>query len=138
MSWQTPKTNWGVDAVNTADFNRIEGNIETLHKGNGQSSLVTIGTVSGGQLDINETDETFVVTFVNNVTLIKSTNRQPGNRIQLINTGSGFYIQTGGTPSGDYRPIRIVNEAIEHQIYMYETVSLIYDGSYWYLSILRN
>lgn len=143
MNWQTPKTNWGVDVVGSVDFNRIEGNIYVLHKGNGFSSLQTMTPfiLSGSNyaIDINVFDEVFVLSRGNSqtpqsVNVIYSEDRQAGNKITLIlvnpNLVAGsFNYATNGVASGYYKPIKAPGNFIQ---YDNTAISFVFDGNFWY------
>ncbi len=136
MGWSTPETSWGVEVVNTTDMDAIGENLVTLHKGNGQSSLTTVNPDASYQLDINTTDETFIMDDNSNayIDLILSTSREPGNRIQLINqAGDNFGIRHNQTPSGNYKAIHHYLTTVPYIIYPYSAVTLVYDGTIWTL-----
>lgn len=144
MSWTTPKTNWAVDPVAAGDFNRIEGNIAVLHAGNGQNSLQTaVGAVN---LSLpNATDETFKVemTGTEQITYIETTNRQAGNRIQLIVASStlspyataGAIVHNGSSPPTNYAKIHVHSYGGSWgttTIYVCQLITLVYDGVAWH------
>jgi hypothetical protein len=142
MSWDTPKVDWGVDVVGNDDFNRIEGNTVTLHKGGGQETLLALNpTVPAGSglLDINETDTAFKIKDIGEDAIIKlilTVNRQPGNQIVLINASAyTLYLIGDVTPTGNYKPIHS-NTSANTTINRGEGVQLVYDGGYWY--VVRN
>lgn len=92
-TWGGTKTDWVVgEGIPVTWPNKIEGNISVLGRGNGRASLETAVGASNLVLP-NETDETFLVSgdgaFIK---YIDTTNRNVGNRIQLIKTGSGSII----------------------------------------------
>ena len=134
MAWQTPKTDWGVEAIPTTYYNKVEGNDVVLHKGNGHTSLVALAANASNQLDINSTDETFVINDdTYEIGLILTEDREPGCHIYLIADGASPYIISSGTPSGNYKSIKISAGGSSQQI-LYDSVAmLIYYNSYWYL-----
>lgn len=137
MSWSTPKTDWGVDVVGSNDMNRIEGNTVSLHKGNGHTSLAIVNPNASGQLQINETDETFVIDdSTYSIGLILTENRQPGNKIILLADSCTPQFVNTGTPTGDYKSIKIFGGGT-HTMSTDGLVMLVYYNSYWYLGVLE-
>lgn len=89
MNWQDPETGWTpADVVGTADLNRIEGNTEELHRGNGQTALAP--ATAAEQLTLpNDTEETFLLVDGSSyIRCISTANRRVGNHIVLIVGGS--------------------------------------------------
>lgn len=131
--WQTPKTNWGVEAIPTTYYNRVEGNDSVLHRGNGQATLETV--ISAEELSlINETDETFLLSGSNNIKYVDSSNRQAGNRIQLIPIDGGGYLYQGeSTPSDPkFKPIYWRGSSPTNTSYfLYQPITLIFTGTIW-------
>lgn len=136
MNWNTPKDDWvPADGVEDTDMNEIGENLITLHGGNGHDSLVTVNPDVSNHLDINATDETFVITDnSNNASLILSTGRLPGNRIIIINKSGGSVGYTyGGTPTGDYKDIKSCRGALGYTQLTDSATALVYDGTSWYI-----
>jgi hypothetical protein len=107
MSWGTPKIDWATDdVIATTDLNRIEENAVTLHKGNGQAALASI--TAANNLDINETDETFIVTGNTAIYYIKKTGRQEGNKIILHFTGTPTLHDQEAGPGGEYAKMKLI------------------------------
>ena len=138
MSWITPKTTWGTDGVGNTDFERMEGNIAVLHAGNGQAALETVVAASSLTLP-NETDETFIISASpdpgQTIGYISTTNRQPGNRIQLICSGISYdlgFAPGGASPPPGFAPIR-TKTGLSYTAAQNDVVTLIYDGEYWYV-----
>ena len=134
MAWATPKTNWGVDVVNSGDLNRIEENTSVLHKGNGSTTVSTL-TTSGPnyELDIGQTEEVFKIGgATTNIYSISTTGRQPGNKIFLINTtASGIDIDYNQTPPANYAAIKGYGGS-GLTLLADNIALLIYDGTVWY------
>jgi hypothetical protein len=130
--WQTPKTNWGIEAVPTTFFNRIEGNISVLHRGGGQAALQT--AISANALVLpNETDDTFLVSGSTAVKWIDTTNRQPGNRITLIFlTGLNIPFDEASPPAGF---ASILSPFMIIVFPMYAVVDFVYSGTNWYAKL---
>jgi hypothetical protein len=105
-TWVTP-VELGVVGVGTTDWNNIQKNLSVLHRGNGVATIET--AVGSNNLVLpNETDETFFVSGDGaDIKYIDTTNRQPGNRIQLIKTGPGSNIISPGEgdPDEGFKPI---------------------------------
>ena len=117
-SWQTPKTNWGqpgqtVPGVN--DFNRIEGNIETLGRydrapGYGTATgtnakTITLNPAPGSYYDglcfafKNETQNTGAVTINVNGMGAKAIKKPNGNDVPagFLKSGSIYTVRYNGT-----------------------------------------
>jgi hypothetical protein len=136
MSWSTPKTDWTPpDGVIDTDFIRIEENTAVLHKGNGQASLTTVA--SGNNLAINETDETFIITGLTDIHFIKTTGRQSGNKIILINGGEDNIMLKSNisSPPSEYAAIQIYIIGVGYSditTYPKCALQLVYDGANWH------
>ncbi|MFA5715295.1 MAG: hypothetical protein WC998_06125 [Candidatus Paceibacterota bacterium] len=113
-TWGVTKTDWVVgEAIPTTWPNKLEGNISVLGRGNGRSALETAVVASNLVLP-NETDETFYLSGNGGIiTYIDHTNRQPGNRIQLIKTNGAASISPNGASAPDgFKPIIIYNSGL--------------------------
>jgi hypothetical protein len=135
MNWTAPKTDWTPpDGVLDSDMNEIGENLVTLHGGNGQDSLTTVNPDVSTHLDINTTDETFIVddnTY--NVGLILSIGRLPGNKIIIINkSGDTLGYLHEATPSGDYKAIK-TDSGIGYGQHNETATILVFDGTDWFI-----
>jgi len=140
MSWGIPKNDWDTDdVIATTDLNRIEENAITLHKGNGQAALASI--TAANNMDINETDETFLVTGNTSIFFIKTTGRQAGNKIILIFSGTTMLWTNKENVPANYANIRIKKlwdgtggpSESNISVYAFTSIELIYDGTHWIL-----
>lgn len=145
MAWDTPKTDWGVDVVGSADFNRIEENIAVLHKGNGQTSLQVIA--GSESLNIGVTDETFVITGSSPSVSIKYIyvgTRQPGNKIRLILSDTPDLIHNEGSVPTGYAALFLTNTSSASNYHASvttapcdnQTIDFTYDGTWWRSGII--
>lgn len=141
--WQTPKEDWvPLDGIIDTDFNRIEGNIESLHKGGGQAATVSIAAAES--LAINSTDSVFIVTgdAFETISYIATgsgaTARQPNNTIHLVHTGSNYIqlIDNAGTVPANYANLQICGGTLN--VYPKQVVTLVYTGSSWYVTGYAN
>jgi hypothetical protein len=107
MAWATPKTDWGVDLVGSADLNRIEENTRVLHQGNGHTPIAV--TVTTENLILPTTDGNFfTLSSTGNVTVnrIDGTDWTIGSIVYLyLNDSVQIYYNADGTVSGTYLPI---------------------------------
>lgn len=138
MSWSEPKTDWGVDTVADTDFNRIEENTVTLHKGNGAATVPSVAIGSGadaGKFDIDDEHEVFVVSAygASGISLILTENRQPGNKIFVISPGFQTTFLEGGSQSGSYYPLKVSAAVGTHQTAGDEVVCLVYYNNFWWV-----
>ena len=101
-TWSTPSGVGSGEAVPTTWFDTIADDLIVLHRGNGMATPSAIEPDASGVLDVGETNDTFLVNGSNALKFITYTNRQFGNRINLIRTtgdGTVMYAQTS-PPSG--------------------------------------
>jgi hypothetical protein len=141
MAFIDQKTDWGVDAVGSADFNRIEGNIAVLHAGNGLPAGEVIQTLSapageGLILDIGTEFDVFkVVDETGNFVVqhITTTGRNPGNRIILLSATEMSRIRLYSSAGAVSGVAEIVHSGITGYLDVdgYSSAMLIYTGTYW-------
>lgn len=138
MAWTTPKIDWTpLDGIIDDDLNEIGENLNVLHKGNGQTALAEIA--SANNLDINETDDTFLITGTTSVYFIKSTGRQPGNRIHLIKLDSGgaVFHDNEADPGVGYSPMALwplTHSQGDLTLNPDQCFTFVYTGTKWVLT----
>jgi hypothetical protein len=136
MAWSAPKTDWDTaDGVTDTDLNRIEENVRILGQGNGRASIAEIA--SGDNLDINDTDDAFLITGTNAIKFIKIGTRQPGDKIWLcFPTTASLHHDEGSPPSG-YAALYLTKtdwaheDAISGSTTIGKFIEFIFDGTYW-------
>lgn len=148
MAWTTPKTDWGVDVVGSADFNRIEENTRLLGKGGGgqNATIPNVNAINSGSnylYDIYTATEARAsdVFFwnasnaVDHISHIRTTDRPIGNRITIINMclpQNYLYIDVNTNIVADYAPIK-TSDGYPTPRVAYASWTFLYTGEYWLL-----
>jgi hypothetical protein len=133
MSWETPKMDWATNyGIGTADFNRIEGNI----------NILKIGGDPGA--DIYASASTFVLPAVKN--FHKLTNNNEIKFISTVGWAAGAIItlafqQTSGSNTtlwhnagsapANSNPLWFYLNAANQFASAGMTLSFVFDGDYW-------
>lgn len=128
-----------VEAVPTTLLTNIADDLRCLHKGNGQTSLSSIAADGTYVLDIGDVEQTFVLDLDTsyNLHFITTTNRQAGNTIHLIATGTGsvsIFNNSSSPPAGS-EAILISGAGLGASSYSISSNSMwtfVYSGAYWY------
>lgn len=140
MAWTDIPDYIATDGFAYTDVNTILENLAVLHKGNGFSSIGSVGAASS--FNIGSEHQSIIVSLSANsaIDFISTSDRQAGNVIHLVNLVTSSYYcdlknQTASPPA-NYAPIVSYIRGVglgdlRMEIGMH--VSLMYTGSYWYV-----
>lgn len=139
-TWQTQKTNWGVEQMPTTWPNKIEGNISVNSRGGGRSATATATAATSTTLP-NEYDDVFWLSNTGSETVkyISTANRQYNNKIRLISTGGACNLQNnaGSVPAG-YAPLLILRQSTgslsDKTFYENEVLDLTLTTAGWHIT----
>jgi hypothetical protein len=142
MAWTDISDYVATDGFSNTDVNTILENEKVLHKGNGFASIGSVAAASS--FDIGTEHQTIIVSLSANssIDFISTTDRQPGNVINLINLSISSYWcnlknQTASPPA-NYAAIVAYTRGTGMADVLLEAgmfVSLVYSGTYWYVSV---
>lgn len=129
MSWSTPKINWGVEAVGTADFNRIEENIRCSRFGRNDLGS---NIASGSSLLIVKNYH--VITGSTNVKYLSTAAYLPGASVKLLFQSALQIDHDEGSVPANYAAMFLSNVNGTHGdivVVANTLVDFFYDGTYW-------
>jgi hypothetical protein len=142
MAWTDISDYVATDGFSNTDVNTILENEKVLHKGNGFASIGSVAAASS--FDIGTEHQTIIVSLSANssIDFISTTDRQPGNAINLINLSSSSYWcnlknQTASPPANYAAIVAYIRGTGMTDILLEAgmLVSLVYSGTYWYVSV---
>lgn len=133
MAWDTPKTDWGVDVVGSADMNRIENNC--LGARYGYDDLGT-GITAAASIVITK-DYHEITGTATAIDFMSTTGYYPGAVVRLRFMGNGYDVNINhdtASPPANYAAFYLTLSNGGHGNYnggpdsIYE---FLYNGTYW-------